>query len=62
MAIYRDALNNIIDTQGTSQPSSAQNIFIDPSATSATLNAGATTTTDFKYNDPTTGNLVADRS
>lgn len=62
MAIFRDSQLNIIDTLGQSQPSSAANVFVDPSGAPASLNAGATSTSDFKYNDPTTGNFIADRA
>ncbi len=62
MAIFRDANLNVLDTAGTSQPSSAQNVAPQAKSVPASLNAGATSTTDYKYNDATTGNIVADRA
>lgn len=62
MAIYRDSLGNIIDTQGTSQPAAYQLVSPIPTSVPASLNAGVTSTADINYHDVTTGNLVADRS
>lgn len=62
MAIFRDANNNIIDSLGTSQPSSPALVTPQVKSVPASLNAGVTAASDIKYNDLTTGNLVADRS
>lgn len=63
MAIYRDALGNVIATNGEGQPASFRRVTPAANSTPATLFAGSQpVTTDYKYNDPTTGNLIADRS
>lgn len=62
MAQFRDALGNLIDTLGQSQPSSFQNVAPQAKSVPATTSTSTVVAADVKYNDPTTGNLVADRS
>lgn len=62
MAQFRDANLNLIDTLGQSQPSAPA--LVTPQAKSVPASTATSTVaaSDVKYNDLTTGNLVADRS
>lgn len=62
MTIYRDANLNIIATNGEFVPNASARVSPQAKSTAATQNASTTAVADVKYNDPTTGNLIADRS
>lgn len=63
MAIFRDSNGNVLDTLGTSQPSSAANSPA-PQAKSvpASQNASVTAVADFQVYTATTIQPVADRA
>lgn len=61
MAIFRDAMGNLIDTQGTSQPLSAANIAYQAAESVPPVNSNATPVSDFKYVDPLTFSVTVSR-
>ena len=61
MAQFRDALGNIIDSQGASQPVSAAGNPAPSAESIPATDSNAKPVADFKYVDPTTFAVVVSR-
>ena len=61
MAIFRDAQGNVIDTTGSTSPSSAASSGNQAADSVPPTNSNAVAVSDFKYVDPTTYAVVVSR-